>query len=110
MHRLEFAFALKKLLRYYSELHAKKMCERRQALITQFMEPSPPPPTANSDPQPSTSQEPQPSTSQEAADLFDEDVVTNVDFDGFLAEAAAPAASEAAFLPGPSTSDGERSQ
>ena len=95
MHKVESATSLKKLLHYYSELHAQEMREHKQILITRFMEP-----------QHSTLQDLQPNTSQEAADLFDEDVITDSDFDDFLEEAAAVAASESASTTSLSTSDG----
>ena len=101
VHKQEFVTFLKKLLRYYSERHAQKMCELKQCLITQFIGPSPHPSIADSELHFSNSQEPKPSASQETMGFFDEDVVSDIDFDGFLGEVAAVAASEFASPLGP---------
>lgn len=67
-----------KVVRYYTDLHSKRVNDRRQTLITRFIRPTTP-----QQPQP----EPQPGPSHQDDDAMS--VVSELDFEGFLQEADA---------------------
>ena len=84
----EMVQAVKKVVSFYSEMHDKKMRERKQSLITRFLKVK------------ESEEESDESDVESVPDsMFDQSVVDDVDFDGFMADIA-----------GPSTSDGSGSQ
>ena len=82
----EIKLQLNSMMRFYREIHIKKVQERKQTLITKFVKPSSPLPAPEPEPE-----EPQagPSTSGNATDVEQGDLFAEVDleeFEGFLSE------------------------
>ena len=82
-----------KLLRFYSDMHSQKMQERKQSLITRFLKAKENDSDSESESLPES--------------MFNESIVGEIDFDGFMAELDARPSSDGA---GPSTSGGSGSQ
>ena len=99
----EMVQGLGKLIRFYSEMHSKRMLERKQSLITRFLKK-----TRESE-----------SEMDDSSVFDDESVVGDLDFDGFMAElaqaqgnggASGGGANGGGGDAGPSTSGGSGSQ
>ena len=106
----EMVQGLGKLLRFYSEMHSRKMHERKHSLITRFLKEN----------RESEGEKSESESELDDSSLFDdESVVGDIDFDGFMAELAQAQASDGGASgggangggdAGPSTSDGSGSQ